>query len=177
MAIVLTILLILAGIITLLLFLALFTKKEYNVQREIIVNAPAQKVFDYVKYLRNQDHYNKWLMADPAMKKDFKGADGTVGFVYSWAGNKHGGAGEMEITSIVEGKSVATETRFEKPFAGIAPHAILTTESLSDHQTKVTWSNGSKIIYPVNVMLPMINKVLAKDLDTSLNNLKAILEK
>jgi len=58
MNIVITILLLVAAIIVLLLLIALFRKKEHYVKREIIVNAPRQKVFDYVRLLKNQDHSN-----------------------------------------------------------------------------------------------------------------------
>lgn len=177
MHIIITILLVIAGIVALLLIIGVFTKKEYHVQREIIINAPVQKVFDYIKLVRNQDNYNKWLMVDLAMKRESKGIDGTVGFIYSWAGNKQGGPGEQEIMVLVEGKRVEMEVRFIDAFAGISPYLTFTTESVSEHQTKVTWSNASKMKYPVNIMLPLINVMLAKDLDISLNNLKIILEK
>lgn len=36
-------------------------------------------------------------MLDPNMEKEFKGTDGTVGFIYGWNGNKEGGEGEQEI--------------------------------------------------------------------------------
>lgn len=83
-----TILLIIPGIIALVLIAALFTRKKYNVYSEVIINAPRQKVFDYIKQLKNQDYFNKWVMVDPAMKREFKGTDGTVGFIYGWNGNK-----------------------------------------------------------------------------------------
>ena len=51
MNILIIILLAIAGIIVLLLIIALFMKKEHYVKREIIINAPRQKVFDYVKLL------------------------------------------------------------------------------------------------------------------------------
>src|ERR1700712_5287235 len=97
MTILITILLILAGIITLLLIIALFMKKEHYVKREIIINAPQQKVFDYVKLLKNQDEFNKHAMAGPDRKREFKGTDGTVGYIYAWSGNKNAGEGEKEI--------------------------------------------------------------------------------
>jgi hypothetical protein len=93
MNIIITIVLIIAGIVALFLIIALLTRKEYTVKREITINAPLQKVFDYLKYLKNQDNYNKWVMVDPAMKKDYKGTDGTEGFIYAWNGNKKAGEG------------------------------------------------------------------------------------
>lgn len=175
MNIMITILLVLAGIIILLLVVALFTKKEYIIHREIIINAPQQKVFDYLKQLKNQDNFNKWVMVEPDMKREFKGTDGTVGFIYGWNGKK-AGEGEQEIKTIEEGKAIETEIRFVRPFAGIA-YANMVTGFISDTQTKVTWSNASTMKYPMNIMVSMIGKMLAKDMDTSLSNLKNILER
>jgi hypothetical protein len=69
----------LAGIIALLLIIALFIKREHYVKREIIINALLQKVFDFLKLLNNQDQFNKWATADKKNRKEeFKGIDGTV---------------------------------------------------------------------------------------------------
>src|ERR1700743_3195845 len=176
MNIVITILFIIAGIIVLLLLIALFMKKGYTTYQEIIIHAPRQKVFDYIKHIKNQDNFNKWIMIDPGMKKEFKGTDGTVGFIYAWNGNKEAGEGEQEIKSITEGKNIEMEIRFVRPFAGVA-QAEMTAESLSDDQTKVSWSTASTMKYPLNIMLPMIVKMLEKDMGTSLTILKNILER
>lgn len=175
MTILITVLSVLAGIIILLLIFGLFMRKGYHIRREIVIDAPPGKVFDYVKHLKNQDNFNKWVMVEPEMSREFKGTDGTVGFIYGWNGKK-AGEGEQEIKAIVEGKTVETEIRFVRPFAGIA-HANMVTEPLTENRTKVTWNNTSEMKYPMNVMLSMIEKMLEKDMDTSLSNLKAILEK
>ncbi|MEO7767079.1 MAG: SRPBCC family protein [Ferruginibacter sp.] len=156
--------------------IALFVKKEYFVEREIIINKPKQEVFNYVKYLKNQDNYNKWVMMDPNMKKDFRGTDGTVGFVYAWDGNSEAGKGEQEIKKILDGEKVDVEIRFKKPFEGIATVPIATS-ALSSTQTKVTWSMKGKSKYPLNFMNMFIDKMLGKDLESSLTTLKGILEK
>lgn len=167
--------LILSGIVALLLVAALFIRKKYNAQSEIIINAPAQKVFDYLKQLRNQDTFNKWVMVDPDMEREFRGTDGTVGFIYAWNGNKQAGEGEQEIKAIEEGKKIETEIRFVRPFAAIA-YADMTTEPLSDNETKVTWSNSGKMKYPMNIIISTMEKALARDMDTSLSALKNIFE-
>jgi hypothetical protein len=176
MNIIITILLVLVGIIALLLIIALFIKKEHYVKREIIINAPRQKVFDYLKLLKNQDNFNKHAMAGPDREREFKGTDGTVGYIYAWSGNKNAGVGEKEIMNIVEGKRIESEIRFVKPMAATA-RMIMETESLSDDQTKVSWSNAGTLKYPLNIMVPMMEKMLPKDMDSSLSTLKNILEK
>ena len=97
------VLIVLAGIIALFLILALLSKKGYDVRRELVINAPVQEVFSYLKHLKNQDHFNIWVMADPDAHKMFKGEDGTIGFIYAWNGNKKSGEGEQEIKSITDG--------------------------------------------------------------------------
>ena len=176
MNIIVTILLVLAGIIALVLIIALFIKKEHYVRREIIINAPRQKVFDYIRLLKNQDTFNKHAMAGADRQREYKGTDGTVGFIYSWKGDKNAGEGEKEIKNIIEGQRVETEIRFVKPMAATAS-IIMETESLSDGQTKVSWTNAGTLKYPVNIMIPMMEKMLPKEMDSSLSILKNILEK
>jgi uncharacterized protein YndB with AHSA1/START domain len=171
------ILIVVVIIIAIPLIIALFVKKEYSIEREITINKPQKEVFNYVKYLKNQDYYSKWVMTDPEMKKDFRGTDGTEGFVYAWdSKNKNAGKGEQEITKITEGERLDIEVRFEKPFEGIATTPI-TTEALSENQTKVKWGMNGKSKYPMNFMNLFMDNMLGKDLEISLTNLKGILEK
>src|SRR4030095_3148484 len=163
MNIIVTILLIVGGIIALLLIIALFMRKEHYVKREIIINAPRQKVFDFLKLLKNQDQFNKWATADKKNRKEeFKGTDGTVGFIYSWSGNKSAGHGEKEIKKIIEGKRIETEIRFIKPMR-MSADVIFETESLSENQTKVNLINTGVSKYPLNLMIPMAERNFPKD--------------
>lgn len=176
MDILLTIIVIIVALIALLLIAALFVKKEYSIQRQITINKPKQEVFNYVRYLKNQDYYSKWVMTDPAMNKNFKGTDGTEGFIYAWdSQNKNAGKGEQEIKRIIEGERVDIEVRFEKPFEGIAQTPIV-TQSVSPNQTVVQWGMTGKNKYPLNLMTAFMKKMLGKDLETSLTTLKRNLE-
>jgi hypothetical protein len=175
MNILITILLLVIAIIALLLIIALFLKKEHYVSREIVINAPKQKVFDFLRFLKNQDTFNKWTKTDPDKKIETKGTDGTVGFVYTWSGNKDAGEGTKEITNIIEGKRIETFIRFTKPM-NVSASLIMETEAISDNQTNVTLINSGTLKYPLNIMIPMAEKNFAKDLDSSLATLKNIFE-
>jgi len=162
-------------LIVLLLIAALFVKKEYSIEKEITINKPDTEVFSYIRYIKNQDYYNKWVMTDPTMKKQFRGTDGAVGFVYAWEGNDKAGKGEQEIREIRDGKELAIEIRFEKPFKGTAQTRML-TEPVSGNQTKVTWMMKGESNYPMNITNLFIDKMLGGDLSESLLRLKRILE-
>lgn len=166
------------GIIALGLIMALFVSKEMKASREIVINKPKSEVFDYIKMLKNQNNYSKWSKLDPNMKNEYRGTDGTVGFVSAWAGNSDVGKGEQEITKIVEGERLETELRFIEPFESKA-NAVMTTTAIDSTHTKVTWSFDSKMIYPMNIMKLFMDmdKAIGDDFSTGLTNLKAVLEK
>jgi uncharacterized protein YndB with AHSA1/START domain len=173
------ILIALAILIAIPLIVALFVKKDYSVEREITINKPKQEVFDYVKLLKNQDHYSKWATMDPKMEKTYRGTDGTVGFVSAWESKVDSvGVGEQEIKKIVEGERIDFELRFIKPFEATEP-AFMTTEAVSENQTKVKWGFSGHMNYPMNLMMLFVDfeKMIGDDLQTGLNNLKAELEK
>ncbi|MES2587846.1 MAG: SRPBCC family protein [Bacteroidota bacterium] len=179
MYILITVLVIIFGLIALLLLIGLFSKSGYEIHREIVINKGNKEVFDYIKHIKNQDLFSKWVMTDPGMKKTYTGNDGEVGFIYAWDSlMKEAGKGEQEIKNIIEGEILDLEVRFEKPFKAVAKTPFW-CESLSENQTKVKWGMQSKMPYPMNVILLFMNmeKILGKDLDISLNNLKRILEK
>lgn len=172
----LTIILLIVVIIVALPFLiALFVTKAYSVQRSIVIHQPASEVYAYIKYIKNQDYYNKWTMVDPNLRRTFTGTDGIIGFIYAWDSlDKSAGKGEQEITSLEENKSVSVTLRFEKPFKNTG-YAIQRLEAMGN-DTRITWNMSGNNKYPLNIINLFIDKMLGPDLDTSLTNLKRILE-
>lgn len=172
------ILIVIAGIIALLLITALFVGKEYAVEREVIINKPKAEVFAYVKMLKNQDNFSVWAQMDPDMIKEYRGTDGTVGFVSAWDSQKEDvGKGEQEIKNIVEGERLDFELRFLKPFEA-TDNAYMVTETAGENQTKVKWGFNGAMPYPMNLMLLGMDmeKMIGGDLQAGLDNLKNSLE-
>lgn len=172
------ILIVLGILIAIPLIVALFVKKDYAVERDIVINKPKTEVFNYIKLLKNQDHYNKWATIDPKMKKTYRGTDGTVGFVSAWESeNEEVGVGEQEIKKITEGERIDLELRFIKPFESTAP-AFMTTETINENQTKVKWGFSGHMNYPMNLMMLFmdVEKMIGDDLQTGLGKLKTVLE-
>ncbi len=169
-----------AGLVILiiaLLIAALFVKKEVVIKQQIIINCPKQDVYDYIKFLKHEDTYNKWVMADRALKKDFTGTDGTLGYLFVWESkDKNIGEGEQEITKLTEGREVECEIRFISPRKNKAV-SLMTTDSVSPGVTRVEWVFSSRMKYPGNLMRSKYIKRIGKDLATSLKSLKERLER
>ena len=173
------ILVILILIVAIVLVAAYFMPKNYAIEREITINKPADTVFNYVKYLKNQNQFSVWANIDPKMKSTYKGTDGTVGSISAWESEvKEVGVGEQEITNITEGKRIDFTLRFKKPMEDTAV-GFMSTESVSGNQTKVKWGISGVMPYPMNIMLPMMkmDQMIGNDLQKGLENLKDKLEK
>lgn len=166
-------------IFAVILITAAFTKKEYSVERELKINVPNQVAFDYVKLLKNQNQFSVWAKIDPGMKTEFRGTDGTVGFVSAWDSQvKEAGKGEQEIKGIKEGSRIDYEIRFLKPMKS-TDNAFMAFAPVNDSVTTVKWGFYGKLKYPMNISLLFMDMdaILGKDLEGGLNNLKSLLEK
>ncbi len=161
------------------LVIALFTKKEYTVEREIVINKPKQDVYNYAKFLKNHEYYDAWMLIDPNAKKEYKGTDGAPGASMAWdSENKNVGKGEQTINKLTEGERIDYGLHFIKPMEGDAT-AYMTFEAVTPTQTKIKWGFNGKSPYPLNFMLVIINmdKMLGDKLAEGLTNLKGVLEK
>lgn len=166
---------IILGVLAVALIAAIFIDKKYQVEREVVINKPRQEVFDYVKYLKNQNNYSYWASLDSNMQKTFTGTDATVGFISAWKGNKDVGQGEQEIKKIEEGKRIDYELRFKEPWESTG-NSYMTTEDAGANATKVKWVMHGNSNYPMNIMNPFMGSMIGNDLQTGLDNLKKLME-
>lgn len=162
--------------ILIFLITAAFLKKEYVVEKSITINKPKSDIFNYIKYLKNQNEYSKWAKMDTGMKKVFTGTDATPGFVSAWESNNDKvGKGEQEIVKITEGEQVNYEIRFEKPMKDVA-QSFMRTDSIAPDKTLVKWQISGHMPYPTNIMGLFMDKMIGGDLDEGLQNLKKMRE-
>ncbi|MCL1092334.1 SRPBCC family protein [Shewanella kaireitica] len=165
-------------LIALPFIIALFVQKEYSVVTNITIDKPVVEVFDYVKYLKNQDNFSVWAQMDPDMVKSYRGTDGTVGFVSRWESQLEDvGVGEQEIMRIDEGKRIDFELRFFSPFESTDP-AFMSTEAVGAEQTLVQWGFDGHLEYPMNLMFLFLDfeTMIGNDLNQGLEQLKQQLE-
>ncbi|MBM9499189.1 SRPBCC family protein [Leptospira sp. 201903071] len=171
------------GLVALVVVLALIAPKDFQIEREIVINKPNKQVFDQIKFLKNHEQWNAWSKKDPKMKKEFKGIDGTVGFTSSWESeNPEVGTAEEEIVKIVDGEKLETQLRFKKPFEASFT-SYITTKAVGENQTKVSLGMFDRMSFPMTVISFILNvcldqqKEIIDNMDESLKNLKTNLEK
>jgi len=148
-----------------------------RIQKSIVINTSSETVFDYLKITKNQDNFSVWNMTDPNMKKQYQGTDGSIGFMYRWdSAMKNVGAGEQEITGIVEGQSIEYSVRFSRPMQNVAKTKFQITRE-TEIRSAVAWIFDSPSKFPMSLLSPIFKIMLGKDMKKGLDNLKAILER
>jgi hypothetical protein len=170
---------VLAVLIAAVLILAAVVPSKFEVARDVVINNPKTAVYDYVVLLKNQDQFSVWAQMDPHMQKEFKGTDGSVGFISSWKSDSaEVGSGEQEIMAIDPGKRIDYELRFKEPWESTSP-AYITVNEIDSTATKVVWGFKGEMPYPMGLALLFMDmeEQLGGDLSTGLSNLKSILEK
>ena len=166
------------AIILLVLIIAALAPSDIYVKRDVTIKKSKSEVFNYVKYLKNQDEFATWSQIDPNMKKEFTGIDGTVGFVSAWDSNHPDvGKGEQEIINIDPGNQIDYKLRFLEPWESTST-ATMKFSSIDSTTTNVSWDLKGDMPYPMNLVLLFIDmdETVGGDLEKGLNNLKGILE-
>lgn len=170
-----------AGVIVILVAALLVyaaTKPDtFSVQRTTSIKAPPEKIFPLINDLHSWGPWSPYEKKDLAMKRTYSGAAIGKGAAYEWEGNWEVGRGRVEITDTSPPSRVQIKLDMLKPIEG---HNIVefTLDPRGD-VTNVTWAMHGPSPYISKVMGLFINmdKMVGKDFETGLANLKAIAEK
>lgn len=171
------------GVVILIIILipfivALFVGKTYEVNKEIVVSMPREVAYDYVVMLKNQDVYNGMGEIYPEMRVDYKGTDGTVGFVYAWENKCRSiRKGEQKITGVIPGERIDYEVRLFRPFMVVSSMWITFEDELPG-SVKIIWGMKCRVPYPMNalILLMGLEHSLGNDIEAGLIKLKKVLE-
>jgi Polyketide cyclase / dehydrase and lipid transport len=149
----------------------------FRVQRSTTIKAAPEKIFALIDDFHRWAAWSPYEQLDPAMQRTFSGADSGKGAVYAWESQGKAGSGRMEITNISTASRVTIQLDFLKPFEGhnIAEFTLQPRDGAID----VTWAMYGPSPYVAKIMGLVFNmdKMIGKDFETGLENMKAVAEK
>jgi uncharacterized protein YndB with AHSA1/START domain len=144
------------------------------VQRQIVINAPPEKVFAIVGNMKRFNEWSPWFGMDPKAQYTFEGPETGVGQIMRWTSNDPNvGNGSQTITALDENRRTSTELDFGEMGKAVASLEIAEVNGKS----AVTWGFKSEL----NGILErwfglMFDRWIGPDYEKGLNNLKALAE-
>lgn len=149
----------------------------FSVERSAVIHATPDKVFAQINDLHNWQAWSAWERKDSQMKKTHSGAASGVGAVYAWEGNANVGKGSMTISESIPSQKVLIKLDFIAPFEG-HNMADIRLQAQGDG-TAVSWKMYGPMAFIPKVMGVFfdMDKMIGKDFEDSLANLKVLAEK
>lgn len=142
---------------------------KMNVTKSITINAPQQKIKEFLADFHNWKNWSPWLICEPEATINY--ADD--GKYYKWEGNRVG-SGEMKVTAENDNR-IDYDLTFLKPWKSKAKVAFNFKKEGSE--TKVNWTMDSSLPFFMFWMKKAMEIYVGMDYDRGLKMLKEELEK
>jgi Polyketide cyclase / dehydrase and lipid transport len=170
---------VLAIALAVVLVLAATKPDTFTVRRTAVVKAPAERIFALINNFHQWVNWSPWENRDPAMMRTYSGAESGRGAIYAWNGNKNVGSGRMEILDASSSSKIVIKLDFFKPFEGHNTAEFSFVPERDAAATNVTWvmHGPSSFVSKVMQVFMNLDKMIGKDFETGLANLKRLTEK
>jgi uncharacterized protein YndB with AHSA1/START domain len=149
--------------------------KQFKIERSTVIAAPAEKIYPLIAEPKNWPKWGVWNQRDPQMKVTFSGATSGVGAKWSWE-SKSEGNGAMEFNTAEPNKQIGYILTFVD--MGMESKGVLSL-SAEGANTRIRWTNegefgGNPFVRYFGLIM---DRMVGKDFEAGLNNLKALAEK
>ena len=169
------ILIVLVSILVLaVLAITVILPRNIAVEREIVIETSADKIYPHINNLKKWQKWNPWLAKDPDMKITYEGPEAGVGAKYAWVSETQG-SGNMEITKVAENRMIETALKFDGQGDS---QAIFTLEKAGENKTKVIWHLASDMgANPIGKVFGMfMDGMVGPDFEDGLKRMKTTVE-
>ena len=163
-------------LIVAVLAIAATKPNAFRIERSITIHSPPEPIFAILSDFHQSESWSPWEKMDLSMQKTHSGSPRGVGAIYEWDGNNKVGQGRQEILDATSPSKVLIQLDFFRPF----PAHNTAEFTLKSHgpATQVTWAMFGSQPFMGKVMCLFMNmdKMVGKDFETGLANLKAHVE-
>lgn len=167
----------LALAIVVILALAASKPADFRIERNRLIEAPAERIFAEVADLGRWANWSPWEKKDPNMKREMSAVTAGQGATYEWWGNKDVGHGKMTVLEATPHSRVRIGLHFIDPFE--AQNEAEFTFTSEGGATRVNWAmtGKSNLMGRVMCLFMDMEKMVGPDFEAGLNSLKTNAEK
>ena len=147
---------------------------EFKIERSVLVQAPAEKVYPLIAVPREWSRWAVWNARDPAMQIGYSGPESGTGAAWSWQ-SKTEGNGEMVFDAAVPNERIDYSLSF--PEFGMQSNGELRLEP-AEGGVRVSWTNaGDMGGNPINRWFGLLmDSLVGPDFEAGLAKLKQVAE-
>lgn len=160
------------SLVALVVLAVLFAPSEKIVERSIVIDAPAEKVYQVLIDNKLSENWDPWLDLDSNQIREYFGEFGDEEYGYSWESEVLG-TGKRTLESFEENRSITHDLTLNDWKMDMTAYFNLEPEGES---TKVTWGMNSKAGFPFKAMHYMTDKWVGTDYENGLKKLKEFIE-
>ena len=148
---------------------------ESHLEREIVINAPVEKVYNVVNDFGQTKEWSPWFKIDPNTKYSYSENLVGPGAWYEWqSDDSNVGNGRQDLLASVENQSVKTSMAFEGMTGEYTADFILEADG---DNTKLTWTyDGKSDAMGEKIFMAFTDKFLGPSYEQGLADLKTYIE-
>jgi len=148
--------------------------EDFNVSKNITIDAPAAEIFSQVNDFHKWEAWSPLAKLDANVQTSFEGSESGVGAITKWSGNKEVGEGSMTIVESINNEFIKIGLEMTKPFATSNTTEFSFKEE--NGQTSVTWTMYGKknFIGKAMEIIFNCNEMVGKRFEEGLVNLKTL---
>lgn len=144
----------------------IFMPSTFKVQKELVIAASPELVFDQINNFKKWENWSPWLQRDSTITNTYSGTESGAGSKMTWKSNKSGEGG-MEIIASERPASIITKVNI----GGYSEFNGTFTLTAVDSGTKVVWVNSGNSGYLGRWFHLLADKAIGDDLQQGLINL------
>ncbi|NCP64266.1 MAG: SRPBCC family protein [Paraglaciecola sp.] len=165
---------IVSAIIIIFVLVGFALPSAYKVERSIVINAPASKIYQHIVDLKAWQQWGVWYQRDPDMQITYSGSTAQIGMTSTWLSATQGN-GEMQIIGLEDDHRLIYSLTFTDMGMTSTGEFVLTPQ---DNATLVTWMDyGDVGINPINhYFVLFMDRFIGPDFEMGLENLKMVVE-
>ena len=168
------------GILLILVVVLIYASTRpdrFRIERSVLVNVPPEKIFPLIHEFKQWEAWSPWEKLDSTLQRSYSGPASGAGAVYVWQGNKHVGAGRMEIIESVPATKLVLKLDFSAPFeAHNHVEFLLTREGEATRLTQAMYGPSPFVSKLMGLVFNM-DKMVGSKYEEGLAAIKALAEK
>jgi uncharacterized protein YndB with AHSA1/START domain len=173
----LSLLLVLASAGLALVVIASRKPNVFRIERRILLAASPATIFPYLDSLEAWQSWSPWARKDPNMRTTYGPQRAGLGASMGWEGNGQVGKGQMRIIESQAPERVVYQLEFEKPFRASNRASFVLTPM--EAGTELVWSmeGPATLINKVMDQLMNMDRMVGRDFEAGLANLRGLVER